>query len=196
NPKGWEVRSCSEVSRQITVGLVIKPASYYVEFGVPAIRSLNIKESGINENNFVFFSEVDNENTLAKSRVFEGDIVIVRSGQPGRAAVIPKHLNGINAIDVLILRTNVDYFESHYLAYFLNSSAGKQIVMAEERGQIQKHLNVGSLNNAEIPVPPLHLQKKFVKILKGTREKFAKEISGNYSSLFHSLSQKAFAGEL
>ncbi len=196
NPKGWEVRSCSEVSRQITVGLVIKPASYYVEFGVPAIRSLNIKESGINENNFVFFSEVDNENTLAKSRVFEGDIVIVRSGQPGRAAVIPKHLNGINAIDVLILRTNVDYFEPHYLAYFLNSSAGKQIVMAEERGQIQKHLNVGSLNNAEIPVPPLHLQKKFVKILKGTREKFAKEISGNYSSLFHSLSQKAFAGEL
>lgn len=59
NPKGWRLRALSEVCRQITVGVVVKPASYYVENGVPAIRSLNIKDYGISRENFVFFSSPD-----------------------------------------------------------------------------------------------------------------------------------------
>jgi len=196
NPKGWDVKKCSEISRQITVGLVIRPASYYVEKGVPAIRSQNIKEVGIDETNFVFFSKENNESVLAKSKVFEGDIVIVRSGQPGKAAVIPKKLNGINAIDVLILRPDNEYFDSNYLAYFINSGAGKNLVMTEERGQIQKHLNVGSLNSAKIPIPPIALQKKFVFVLMQFRNKFSTDNSTKHLELFNSLSQKAFSGNL
>ena len=196
NPKGWEVNACSNVSNQITVGLVIKPASYYVERGVPAIRSLNIKDTGIDESNFVFFSQEDNENKLSKSRVYKGDLVIVRSGQPGKAAVIPTSLDGVNAIDVLILRPNQSIINSEYLAYFFNSGAAKQIVLSEQRGQIQKHLNVGSLNSAMIPVPPIQLQNKFVSILEKVRSNFYVQEKGFNTELFRSLSQKAFAGEL
>jgi len=196
NPKGWSVKPFSEVSRQITVGLVIKPASYYVEDGIPAIRSLNIKETGIDKSNFVFFSKEDNENTLAKSRVFKGDLVIVRSGQPGKAAVVPEELNGINAIDVLIVRPDFGVMNSDYLAYFFNSGAGKQIVMSEGRGQIQQHLNVGSLNSAEIPIPPIELQNEFANLLIIVRKRYSYGNGELYSDLFDSLSQKAFAGQL
>ncbi|MEO3679055.1 restriction endonuclease subunit S [Rheinheimera sp. FR7-31] len=196
NPKGWEVMSCSDASEQITVGVVVKPASYYVDQGIPAIRSLNIKDNGIDDSNFVFFSKEDNETLLAKSRVYENDLVLVRSGQPGKAAVIPKNLDGINAIDVLIFRPKKVLFESNYLAYFFNSGAGKRIVLSEERGQVQKHLNVGSLNNSMIPVPPKNLQLEFVSILKSVRERFSSENSVNHFELFITLSQRAFSGKL
>jgi type I restriction enzyme S subunit len=196
NPKGWEVQSCSDICRQITVGLVIRPASYYVESGVPAIRSLNVTTKGIKQENFVYFSQEDNVGTLSKSRVYEGDLVVVRSGQPGKAAVIPKELDGINAIDVLIVRPKQEVILSDFLAFFMNSSAGKNLVMKEERGQIQKHLNVGSLNQAEIPVPPIDLQNKFVSIIKTIRRLETTPSLREGENFFNSLSQKAFSGEL
>ncbi|WOX05963.1 restriction endonuclease subunit S [Microbulbifer pacificus] len=196
NPKGWRKKQCSEISRQITVGLVIKPASYYVEHGIPAIRSLNIKSSGIDKNNFVFFSKEDNEQRLAKSRVFAGDIVIVRSGQPGKAAVVPQDLDGVNAIDVLILRPDGSFIDPDYFAYFLNSGAGKRLVMAEGRGQIQQHLNVGSLNQAAVPVPPLDLQRRFVSVLKNIRRMFTIRNESDDTDLTSAISQRAFSGQL
>ena len=196
NPKGWEVKKIADLSRQVTVGLVIKPASYYVDDGIPAIRSLNIKETGIDCRNLVYFSESDNEGPLAKSRVYTGDIVIVRSGQPGKAAVISENLNGVNAIDVLILRPDFNCLDSDYFAYFMNSGAGKNLVMSEGRGQIQQHLNVGSLSAAYMPIPELKLQKSFVETLKLLRSKFWGDKESEYIELFDSLSQKAFRGEL
>ena len=196
NPKGWEVCACADICRQITVGLVIRPASYYVEKGVPAIRSLNIGKKGIKQSNFVYFSHLDNETVLSKSRVYEGDLVVVRSGQPGKAAVIPKDLNGINAIDVLIIRPKSEIISPDFLAFFLNSSAGKKLVMSEERGQIQKHLNVGSLNLAMIPVPPIEIQNKFVDIMYKVRNMSGDNKLTECNSFFNALSQQAFAGKL
>ncbi|UJS25290.1 restriction endonuclease subunit S [Thiothrix winogradskyi] len=196
NPKGWEVKLCTDICRQITVGLVIKPASYYVDEGIPAIRSLNIGDKGIKRENFVYFSASDNETVLSKSRVYEDDIVIVRSGQPGKAAVIPKELDGINAIDVLIVRPDKEKIEPNFLAFFLNSSAGKSLVMSEERGQVQKHLNVGSLNVAKIPIPPIDRQRQFVKIIKKIRDISEKSKLAECDVMFNALSQRAFAGEL
>lgn len=196
NPKGWGLRKFSEVCRQITVGVVVKPASYYVESGVPAIRSLNIKNYGFNRENFVFFSSEDNDTTLSKSRVYAGDLVIVRSGQPGKAAVVTKDLDGVNAIDVLIARPDSGYLNSDYLAYFFNSGAAKSIVLAEGRGQIQQHLNVGSLNAAEIPIPPLELQREFADILEKVKDKYLCSDEATYGDVFNSISQRAFSGQL
>ena len=89
NPKAWPTAKASELADRITVGLVVRPASYYCESGVPAIRGTNIKESGIDLSDVVYFSEQDNCTTLAKSRVWSNDIVIVRSGRPGLAAIVP-----------------------------------------------------------------------------------------------------------
>jgi type I restriction enzyme S subunit len=44
---------------------------------------------------------------LAKTRVKAGDVVLVRTGQPGTAAVIPEELDGVNAIDLLITTPSI-----------------------------------------------------------------------------------------
>jgi type I restriction enzyme S subunit len=193
NPKGWNVKTCKNICSRITVGIVVQPASYYQEYGVPALRSQNIKPD-----NLVFFSESDNETKLAKTRVKAGDVVLVRTGQPGTAAVIPKELDGVNAIDLLITTPCKDVVDSLYLCSFLNSSWGKKLVLSSQVGQVQKHLNVGILNNAQIICPPLLLQKEFaqrveaVEKLKATHRASLSELQ----ALFASLQHRAFRGEL
>jgi len=41
--------------------------------------------------------------------------VLVRTGQPGTAAVIPEELDGVNAIDLLITTPCKDVVDSVYL---------------------------------------------------------------------------------
>ena len=62
NPKGWKTKKGSEICKRITVGIVVKPASYYQETGIPALRSLNVRANKIETNNLVYISNEDNEN--------------------------------------------------------------------------------------------------------------------------------------
>jgi type I restriction enzyme S subunit len=198
NPKKWDIGLCSDQCSRITVGVVVKPASYYKESGVPALRSVNIKSEGINFDDIVYFSEEDNLRKLSKTRVWSGDLVIVRSGRPGLAAVIPNEMDGINAIDLLIATPNQEKITPIFFREFINSPGGKRIVLSQKRGQVQQHFNVGSLSNATMILPPIDLQRKFedrLKLIASQRETMHRG-SNDVENLFRSLQQRAFHGEL
>ena len=38
----WHLKDCEAICEEISVGIVVKPASYYVKTGVPAFRSFNL----------------------------------------------------------------------------------------------------------------------------------------------------------
>jgi len=198
NERQWAGVALDDVCQKITVGIVVKPASYYREKGVVAIRSQNILVERFDLSDVVYFSEADNGSNLAKTRIFSGDVVIVRTGQPGRAAVVQSELDGANAIDVLIVTPDPRQLDSQFFSTFINSSVGKRIVLAEQRGQIQQHLNVGSLKKAVIPLPSLSLQQKFTAVWKNlnsrlvTFQKSASDLENNFASLQH----RAFTGQL
>lgn len=198
NPKGWPSPTVGSCCKKVTVGIVVRPASYYVDVGVPAIRSLNIGVNRIIADDFVYFSERDNNGPLKKTVLRTGDVVAVRSGQPGKAAVVPPELDGANAIDVLIARTDDSLLLPEFLAYFMNSVAGKKLVLKEQRGQVQKHLNVKQLSEAEIPLPPLDEQKRFLAFARcvGDLEKRLTAGSKHFEALFSGIQSRAFAGTL
>lgn len=198
NPLGWKRVPLSKAADRVTVGIVVKPASYYVPSGVPALRSLNVRENRIAHEKFVYFSKSDNETRLAKTRLWKGDVVMVRSGQPGTAAVVPQELNGVNAIDLLIVTPSEGKLAPQYLAYFMNSPAGRRLALGQQRGQIQKHLNVGSLNALALPLPPYPLQERFERFVAKSNDRARATSASDKSSqeLFESLAQRAFRGEL
>jgi type I restriction enzyme, S subunit len=171
NPRGWRTERAEKLAARITVGLVVRPASYYQRSGVPAIRGTNIKEHGIDLADVVYFSERDNAGTLAKSRIWSNDIVIVRSGRPGLAAIVPTSLDGANAIDVLIFTPKIDVIAPEFVRDLINSKGGKRLVLAESRGQVQQHFNVGSLSEATFFVPPYDLQVEYQTRIQSLREK-------------------------
>lgn len=198
NEKGWEMKNGIQYCEKISVGVVIKPASYYVDNGIIALRSLNIKPNRIDLKELVYFSKKVSETTLAKSQLKMGDVVIVRTGSTGTAAIIPKELDNANCIDLIITRPNISIVNPMYLVYFFNSERGKNIVSGHEVGGIQKHFNIGSIKNLDIPIPPVSLQNQFadrIQIMEAQKQQ-AQEALAKSEALFQGLLQQAFKGEL
>lgn len=188
----------AETCKRVTVGVVIKPASHYVDFGVPALRTLNVKPGRIELDDLVYFSKKSSEGPLAKSRLRSGDLVIARTGKPGTTAIVPPELDGANAIDLIVATPDTTAAHPTYLEALLNSSVGKRIVSGEARGQVQQHFNIGSLKAALVPVPALGLQRRFADLAHQIRQQRAAEqrTLATDDELFASLQSRAFRGEL
>lgn len=187
-----------DVCHRVTVGVVIKPASYYVETGIPALRTTNIKAGSIDLSDLVYFSEASNEGPLKKSKLRTGDLVIARTGKPGTTAQVPPALAGANAIDLIVATPNRERALPDYLEALMNSRLGTQIVAGEKRGQIQQHFNVGSLKSALIPVPDLAAQRAFAARVESVRMA-RRALTSSWTaldSLFASLQARAFSGRL
>ena len=198
NEKGWEKKNGVEYSNKISVGVVIKPASNYVDEGVIALRSLNVKPNKIDLTDLVFFSKEAHNNELSKSKLNKGDVVIIRTGSTGTAAIIPEELDNINCIDLIIVKPNLKFINPKYLVYFFNSERGKNLVSGHEVGGIQKHFNIGSIKKIEIPTPPIELQNQFaerVAMIEAQKQQAQLELAKS-EELFNSLLQRAFKGEL
>lgn len=192
-PEEWEVVRVDDVCEKISVGIVVRPASHYVESGIPALRSLNIKEDRISLNDLVYFSQQKNDTILSKSKLKGGDVVIVRTGYPGTACIISKELDGINCIDLVFARPKYDKIKSEFLSRFFNSEMGKSQTLASKTGLAQQHLNVNAVKNTKIPLPPLIIQGKIIEILSTIDKKLAAEQSRKealdtlFASLLHDL---------
>ena len=195
NEKGWETKTGEEYCEKLTLGVVIKPASYYVEKGVIALHSLNIKPNRIVLDNLVYFSHESHQNQLSKSILKEGDVVFVRTGVTGTAAIIPKELDGCNCIDSIITRPKKNLIHPIYLCYFFNSEFGKKVVLSKNVGGIQQHFNIGAIKNMSIPCPPFLLQKKLATLVEQVEQLRVKqrESERELENLFQSLMQRYFS---
>lgn len=198
NEKGWEPATSSIYADMVTVGVVVKPASHYVENGVIALRSLNIKPNRIDLSDLVYFSKASSDSILSKSRLQTNDVVIVRTGKTGTAAVVPAELNGANCIDLIVVRPKLQKLHPLYLACLLNSQRGIALISTLAVGGIQKHFNVGALNKTPFPLPPIDLQNQFAAIVEkveALKSRYQKSLT-ELESLNGALSQQAFKGEL
>jgi type I restriction enzyme S subunit len=94
-----------------------------------------------------------------------GDVVVVRTGQAGVAAVVPTELHGANCIDLLIIRPNT--IDPHYLVRVLNSDWTQKHIGKHSVGTIQSHFNLSALGDLPLPLPDLETQQSLVQELAG-----------------------------
>ena len=168
-PAHWEVKRLKHLTPGTTVGIVVTPSKYYVDEGVPCLRSLNVSGGAIDMENLVFISESANE-LHRKSKISCGDVVVVRTGQAGTAAVIPEALDGANCIDLLIVRRS-ERVLSQFVYYYLNSHTAMSQATEQSVGAIQAHYNTSTLARLVVPEIPLDEQIRIVRYLdQATRE--------------------------
>ena len=160
-PREWTVRTCQSLCREIVVGIVVKPAQYYVEEGVPVLRSANVREDGIQLSDLVFISSESNIQ-LSKSMLHTDDVVMVRTGYPGTTCVVPRHLDGANCVDLIISRPGSE-IAPRFLALWINSTFGKDQVLRVQGGLAQQHFNVGEMKTLLVAKPQPDEQKAIVE---------------------------------
>ena len=140
---------------ELTVGHVGPMASEYVLEGIPFLRSLNIRPFRIDLADVKYITP-EFHSRLRKSALAPGDVVVVRTGAPGTAAVIPDSLPSSNCSDLVVIRPGKD-LDSRYLAALINGIS-RGFVFSRTVGAVQQHFNVGSAR--EIPVPETSLEEQ------------------------------------
>jgi len=198
NPKGWEVESLINLideSRPITYG-ILKPGDD-IEDGVPYIRVLDMKDGEVLVDG-VRRTTPKISNEYKRSILKFGDLLMSIRGHVGRLAIVPEVLAGANITqDTARLAPN-DKCNVHYLHDCLKSVYFQREMKRYVKGMAVQGINLGDVKELKIPVPPLSLQEKFASIslhFKKLRNESVKSKKMS-ESLFQSLQQRAFKGEL
>ncbi|WP_281983789.1 hypothetical protein [Thalassorhabdomicrobium marinisediminis] len=163
-PAHWEVKKLKYLTPRVSVGIVVTPASWYTEEGVLALRGLNIRPMGFDLQATRLISE-DGHEFHAKSELREGDLVSVRTGDPGTTAVVTEDLAGSNCVDLVIIRRPLE-MSPRYLGWFLNSNVAKVQYQLGSEGALQAHFNVETSKETLIAVPPTAEQSDIVAHLE------------------------------
>jgi type I restriction enzyme, S subunit len=195
-PEEWEVKCGNDICAEIIVGIVIKPASLYSETGVICLRSFNIREDKINEKDIVLISEKANEENF-KSKLRHDDVLVVRTGYPGTACVVPEKFVGGNCVDLIIVRPQSS-LDSIFLSKFINSSLAKIQIQKMQGGLAQQHFNVGEMKKIQIIFPTLAEQQKIALILSNIDAQITsqEQYKEKLLRLKTSLMQKLLTGEV
>jgi len=167
-PEHWNPMRLRHISPRIGVGLVINPSTYFIDNattdGVPMLLGNNVVPGGFKLENVRRIS-IESNAKLEASRLNAGDVVVVRVGAPGVAAVVPQDLDQCNCASVVIVRQHRSFL-SEWLAHSLNSSSIRAQVDAVKYGAAQKQFNVSHAVDFWFPVPPLEEQARIVEYLR------------------------------
>ena len=201
--ESWENSTVGQVCHDVKVGIVIKPSQYYTdeEKGTPAFRSANVRENRIDDFDWVYLNHTGMENN-SRSIVHTGDVLVVRSGNPGTACVVSEKFDGYNAIDILIAVPDHRKISSEFLCAYTNSPFGKKLIFENKRGMALAHFNVKGYSGLPIRVPQLNEQAKIICILDDllAKEQQAKEaaegVLEQIDLIKKAILARAFRGEL
>ena len=174
-PSHWMIKKIKHHS-EVNVGLVINPSTYFDDNGtVPIITGKNVKVTGIDLGDVDYITEESNE-LLWKTKIYEGDLVSMRVGYPGRTSVVKKSESGINCCSVIITRMSSS-IDSKLLEFQLNSSIGKVQVELCQGGMGQQVVNLSDWNEFNVITPPLSEQNELVSYLDEQTQLIDKTIS-------------------
>lgn len=163
-PEHWSVLRLKHISSRITVGVVVNPSTYVTDDGVPFLLGGDIREFTIDSQNCNRCSDVVSQTELRKSRLVTGDLVVVRVGYPGVAAVVTEEVDGANCASMMIVGRS-DRFCSQWLAYAINGQVGRDQVEIVQYGAAQKQFNISHAVDFSFPFPPLDEQRKIAAFL-------------------------------
>lgn len=159
----WQELTLEEVVEDITVGHVGPMATEYRDSGVAFLRSQNVRAGWVDLEDVKYVSP-EFHAKLRNSALLPGDVIVVRTGAPGTAAVVPPSLQPLNCADLVIIRPN-KRLHPRIISYVFNSNFGSSAVRTQLVGAVQQHFNVGSARKMRLQVPPPREQDAIVAIL-------------------------------
>jgi type I restriction enzyme, S subunit len=162
-PIGWEwtrVRDILEPQRDISYG-VIKLGTEPKDGGIPTLRCSDVKPGFIDFSGIRRVAE-EIENEYVRTRLHGGEVLINIRGTLGGVAKVPVNLRGYNiarevAMVPIATRLSADFIVCTMLSPFFWNRIEENL-----RGIAYKGLNLGSLRDFPIPLPPLAEQHRIV----------------------------------
>lgn len=156
----------------------------------------NVKSCHIEMDNMQPINAPDNAEAK-RTRVQEGDLLISITADLGRTGVVTKEIAEHGAYinqHLTCIRLKQDVLNPLYVAYFMESPAGKEQFESKNQSAVKAGLNFNSINSLRLMVPPLEEQNAFVNFVEQVdKSKVAVQKALDETQLlFDSLMQKYF----
>ena len=164
NPNNYPVHQLSDYIEFLTSGSR-GWAQYCVDDGAEWFITIkNVKDCRISVENIQPISVPDNAEAR-RTRVQEGDLLISITADLGRTGVVTKEIAEHGAYinqHLTCIRLNRGFLEPLYVAYFMESEAGKEQFASKNQSAVKAGLNFNSINTLRLLVPPKAKQKEFI----------------------------------
>ena len=196
NEKGW---------KRVTIRDLISEAKYGTSKSAEGGRYKYLRMNNISTNGFWDFTSLKyidiNDYEVSKYSLVRNDLVFNRTNSKelvGKTAVYASDEKVIIAGYLIRVRTKPEA-NPWYIWGYLNSKAGKLRLFNLCRNIVgMANINAQKLQDIPILKPPIELQNQFEAIIskvESLRDRYTQSLT-NMESLYGTLSQKAFKGEL
>ncbi|MFQ2173616.1 restriction endonuclease subunit S [Aeromonas rivipollensis] len=199
NSKGWDevtLKEIADIRSGVTKGKQVKESD---SITLPYMRVANVQDGYLDLSSIqkITVSKRDAE----KCKLEKGDILLTEGGDPdklGRGHVWNGEIeNCIHQNHIFSVRIiDREYIRPEFLSAVISSLRGKQyfLKMGKQTTGIAT-INKTVLSNFMPFVPPVDIQDKYLNIVRKVKG-LPMYNEYDYTNLFHSLSQKAFSGQL
>ena len=172
-PAHWEVKRLKHLTPGTTVGIVVTPSKYYVDEGIPCLRSLNVSRGTIDMDNLVFISEhaamrfTGNRRSTSRATLWW----FAPAVYAGTAVRSTDRVGWSQLYRSLLIVRRSEQILPRYVYYYLNSRNAISQAAELSVGAIQAHYNTSTLVQLLVPRIPLDEQNRIVTHLDAaTRE--------------------------
>ena len=161
------VQTLSNISQQITDG--DHGATEYLDEGVTYLLGECIKQ-GIIDTSKARYISPDKHMTLSKSALREGDVLVVKTGDVGKSAVVPDSLTGANiSVHIGKIRLMKGY-NPYFVSAFLNCSYGCTQLLRRSMKTTRPEIKLVELQDIRIP----KLSDEFDSVIEDTTRRAIK----------------------
>ncbi len=167
NPNSYPISQLSEHIEFLTSGSR-GWAQYCVDNGSEWFITIkNVKDCRISIDNMQPINAPDNAEAK-RTKVQEGDLLISITADLGRTGVVTKEIADHGAYinqHLTCIRLNKEILNPLYVAFFMESPAGKEQFESKNQSAVKAGLNFNSINSLRLLVPPMDEQSAFVEFV-------------------------------
>ena len=196
---GWKETKLDDVTDLITCGVAKRPD--YVPEGIPFLSAKNVKGGQVIWSGHQYVSKETHRALTKNNKPKIGDILYTRVGSYGEAAIIERDVEFSIFVSLTLIKPKPVVLNA-FLKHYLNSSAVKEMAADSISGSGVGNLNVGTVREFPIHLPPLAEQRTIVLKLDDLRQE-TQRLARIYEqklealdSLKKSILHEAFSGNL
>ena len=167
NPYDFPCNSLSEYILFLTSGSR-GWSRYFTDSGEYFITIKNVKNCRITLQDVQYVTPPDNAEAK-RTKVQENDLLISITADLGRTGVVTKGIAEHGAYinqHLTCIRLNLKKANPIYVAYYMESDAGKEQFASKNQSAVKAGLNFNAINSLKLVVPPLDLQNDFAAFVE------------------------------
>jgi type I restriction enzyme S subunit len=164
--QGWKEIKMVDACELITCGVASTPIYVDEKIGVPFLSAQNVRDGEVVLDKYSFISKEFHQKLTSKNKPSKGDILYSRVGAKyGEAGVVEHDFEFSVYVSVTLIRPKKHLLNNYFLKNYLNSPRIKDIAKKSISSSGVPNLNVNSVRDFLVPIPPLPEQQRIVAIL-------------------------------